>query len=167
MRRGSAALADKVKRIARLVRQLKAFYEPGFTPPVVEVDVDWVARRLERLPNWQWWRWLPLDARYYTTTLDWWRRIIEWDSTNRKRYVVDRFDCDKYAIHFKANVAWYFGLNAVAVVLDYDAMHAYNLVFPAGGEEPLILEPQADALFPISARDTRFYRLGRNYLVVL
>ena len=162
-----AGPAELIRRARRILSELRRIYVPDFAPEVVEVDVDWVARRLERLPNWEWWRWLPLDGRYYTTTLEWWRRIIEWDSTNRKRYVVDRFDCDKYAIHFKANVAWYFGINAVAVVLDYDAKHAYNLVLPAGAREPLILEPQTDELFPIGSRDTRFYRLGRNYLVVL
>ena len=146
--------------------QLINIYIPPFKPKIYQVDVDFIAKRLEKLPNWEWWRWLPLDMLYYTTTLEDFKKIIEWDRTNRKLYMIDRFDCDKYAMYFKANVAWYFGINAVAVVLDYSSQHAYCLVFPYDVDRPLGYEPQTDEIFEIELRDCTYYRLS-DYLIIL
>jgi len=146
--------------------ELLRLYVPGFSVPIYAVDVDFVAKRLQRLPNWSWWRWLVLDGTYYTTNLRGFRDIISWDRTNRKPYVLDRFDCDKYAMHFKASAAWFFGINAVGIVLDYSSQHAYNVVLPIDVDEPLLYEPQTDEIFTVEQRDRRFYRL-EQYLVLL
>lgn len=149
------------------LEKIKSFYIPPFKPPVKQVDVDWIANRLVKLPNWDWKKWFPLDGKYYTTPLQWFAKIANWDITNYMPYVVDRFDCDKYALLFKARMAQFFGINAVAVVLDYDAGHGYNLVFPEDMDEPLIYEPQTDQFIQISKRNTMFYTLGNNYVVIL
>jgi len=155
-----------LRRAKSKLDQLTRLYIPPFQPRVEKVDVDFIARRLEKLPNWQWWRWLPLDGAYYTTTLSEFKRIIEWDRTNRKPYTLDRFDCDKYATYFRASVAWFFGINAVGIVLDYSSQHAYNIIMPHDVDKPLLYEPQTDEIFTAEQRDRRFYRL-EQYLVLL
>jgi len=161
------SLVQKLKRIQQLVLEVKSIYIPPFTVPVYVHDVDWLAKRLEKLPNWSWGKWLPLDGKYYTATLSDWRKIIDWDRTNLKPYVSDRYDCEKYAMYFKANVARVFGLNAVAVVLDYSAGHAYNLLFPEDLDRPLVYEPQTDEIMEVSdATKTEYYQLRDYYVAV-
>ena len=160
-------LVERLKTIRVKITSIMRNYVPPFTVNPVEVDTDWIAKRLEKLPNWTWGRWLPLDGKYYTVTLDEWARMAKWDVTNYLPYIVDRFDCDKYSLLFKARMAEFFGVNAAAVVLDYDAGHAYNLIFPSDLDEPLIYEPQNDRFIRIRDRDTRFYALYRRYLVLL
>lgn len=162
----SQLVAD-MKAILSKITSIMRNYVPPFTVKPQVVDTDWVAQRLERLPNWSWWRWLPLDGKYYAVHLEDWTRMARWDVTNYLPYVRDRFDCDKYALLFKARMAEFFGVNTVAVVLDYDAGHAYNLVFPLDMDEPLIYEPQTDSFIPLDKRDTRFYALDTMYLVLL
>lgn len=158
-------MLEKLKLIRNSLIKLRKYYIPELKPTVITVDVDFIAKRLEGLPNFEWWRWLPLDGSYYTTTLGWFRKIIEWDRTNRHKYFLDKFDCDKYAMYLKANIAWYFGINSVAVVLDYSSQHAYNIVLPSDSEA-LILEPQTDELFKVSERNLTYYAL-KDYVIVL
>jgi len=168
--RPAASLPDilsKIQAVEVKIANIKKNYVPPFKPKVVEVDTDWIAQRLQKLPNWQWWRWLPLDGKWYTAKLSDWGMMAHWDVTNYLPYVADRFDCDKYALLFKARMAQFFGVNAVAVVLDYDAGHAYNLIFPADTDEPLIYEPQNDKFIQIAKRDKHFYMLGNLYFVLI
>jgi len=160
------AVEARLGKILSELRRVKSYYVPGFEVGVRSVDVDFIARRLAMLPNWGWFRWFPLDGTYYTVSLEDFRRIISWDRVNWHRYTLDRFDCDKYALYFKSSVAYYFGLNAVAVVLDYSSAHAYNLIFPFDVGEPLILEPQTDEVFRVSERDVSLYAL-RDYYVLI
>ena len=149
----------------RLVK-IKQKYIPYFLVAVTQVDIDWLVQRLNKLPNFKPSKWMPLDGKYYAVPLNDWKEMAEWDITNYLPYVIDRFDCDKYALLFKARMAQFFGVNTVAVVLDYDAGHAYNIVFPIDSD-PLIYEPQTDSFIEIGNRDTRFYKLGENYYIVI
>lgn len=140
---------------------------PPFVPSTVQVTDDWIVNRLMLLPSYNPDRRVALDGTYYTVSLEDFKRIITWDRTNKHRYYEDRFDCDKYAMYFKANVAWYFGINAVAVVVDNSASHAYNLLFPADATEPYIYDPtNNDYLAPLSERDTSKYVL-KDYVVIV
>lgn len=160
-------LVEDLSQLIKLYRKLRDQLIPPFKPTTYIVDIDWVAKRLEKLPNWKWSRWMPLDAKYHAVMLQDWEKIIAWDRTNLHKYFADFFDCDKYAMYFKSNVAWFFGVNTVAVVLDYDAGHAYNIIMPFDREEPLIYEPQTDQIIPIDKRNTEFYKLAQNYFVIM
>jgi len=163
---GSGDLKKVLLSIKSKVEYLKKQYIPGFNVPTYIIDVDFICKRLEKLPEWKWWRWFPLDGIYYTTTLEGFKKILEWDRTNKHKYYRDRFDCDKYAMYLKSNIAWFFGINAVGVVLDYSSEHAYNIIFTHDKNEPLILEPQTDEVFSIDDRDPRYYAL-RDYFIIL
>jgi hypothetical protein len=112
--------------------------------------------------------WLRLDGNYYTVDMETFKKIVEWDWTDTRKYVLDRFDCDKFAIYFKARMAIDFGVNAVGVVLDYSAGHAYNLVIlrDAQGVKWLLYEPQNDSIFTYEQRDKNLYAMQYYYLVL-
>jgi hypothetical protein len=109
--------------------------------------------------------WYRLDGEYYSCTLADFRKIIEWDWTDTKKYVSETFDCDKFSMYFKSRVALDFGVNAVAVILDYSSGHSYNVLFPVD-DVPKIFEPQTDEIIEIKNRDKRFYAMV-NYVVLL
>lgn len=89
---------------------------------------------------------LPLDGSYYLTNQSNFLNIVAWDWVDTKKYTAEIFDCENFAITFKAHVDWYFGLNQVGIVIDYEAGHGYNLVvFPDG--KVMLFEPQNDQLF--------------------
>ena len=84
-----------------------------------------------------------LDGKYWTCSLDDLKRILEWDWTDQRKWASDRFDCDDFAFMFRARMAWFFGINAIAFVDDYSAAHAYNImVMPDGTLRGI--EPQND-----------------------
>ncbi len=75
-------------------------------------------------------------------------------------------NCEDFSFFFESHCAMRFGVNAVAVVLDYSSAHAYNLIFPYDLDRPLIYEPQTDRLYEVAQRDRTFYRL-ELYLVLI
>ena len=105
-----------------------------------------------------------VDGTYWMTDQNNFLNIVYWDWVDTREYIVDRWDCDNYALAFKSRIEQYFGLNQVGLVLDWESRHAYNLViFPDG--IVMLFEPQQDSLFFISERNRKFYSL--NEAVVL
>ena len=98
---------------------------------------------------------LPLDGKYWLTNQSNFLNIVAWDWVDSKKYLVEVFDCENFAIAFKAHVDWYFGLNQVGIVIDYEAEHGYNLViFPDG--KVMLFEPQNDQLFVWANRAAQY-----------
>jgi hypothetical protein len=163
-------LVSKAERLRQLVDRLYSWYIPPFTINPVSLSEN----ELKAVINDIYSRtrpagWLRLDGVYYTVDLETFRKIIDWDWTDTRRYVLDKFDCDKFAIYFKSRMAIDFGVNAVGVVLDYSAGHAYNLVILRNEKVDWFLyEPQTDALFRFEERDTRLYSMnpGSWYLLL-
>ena len=52
------------------------------------------------------------DQKYAITDWDTWKRIIEFDWTDRKQYVADTYDCDNFSGSFCARAAELFNLNS-------------------------------------------------------
>ena len=84
-----------------------------------------------------------LDTKFWTCNEADWKKIIDWDWTDEKRYVTEQYDCDNFAFNFKARVARKFGVNSVGLVIDYSGGHAYNLIVFSDGTWK-IFEPQND-----------------------
>ena len=61
---------------------------------------------------------IPLDRNYWACSRQEFERIVKWDWTNNKQYVKGKFDCDNFALMFKARMAWFFEVNTVGVVID-------------------------------------------------
>lgn len=108
---------------------------------------------------------LPLDGQYRLTDQNNFLNIVSWDWIDSRPYITDIFDCENYAMSFKARVDEYFGLNQVGIVIDYKSMHAYNLVvFP--DSNIMLLEPQSDKLFYWTNRLVVFYALEGAFVLI-
>jgi len=86
-----------------------------------------------------------LDGEYFTASRHDFEQIRALDVIENLPYRPARFDCENYAFLFQTIVALVFGVNTVGVVLDFEAGHAYNIVYTNGGSLRLY-EPQ-DAEF--------------------
>jgi len=155
-------LATPQKMLEKL-KTLYQWYVPPFRPAVEEMTFGEVYKRVDQLPGVK--KWLRLDGKYYTTDRKTLERLIKWDWTDTKKYELDRFDCDKFAFYFKARMALDFGINAIGVVLDYSAAHAYNLLLPNDVDQPLIFEPQNDKIYPVTTRPSA-YKM-KEYVLLL
>ena len=51
------------------------------------------------------------DKKHYFTDWETWKQLIEYDWTNKKKYLADRYDCDNFAGSFCARMAEIYGLN--------------------------------------------------------
>ena len=86
---------------------------------------------------------LALDNKYLVTNLKDMKKIIEWDWTDNRKYIAEKYDCDNFAFSFKAMVDRKFNVNNVGLVIDYSAGHAYNIIVFNDGTVKLF-EPQSD-----------------------
>jgi len=165
----SEMLKRKISQIADLVNRLYEYYVPPFTINVVQLtedEVQNVVKDLKAKGGLQ--GWLRLDGTYYTTDLDTFKKIIEWDWTDTRKYLAETMDCDKFAMYFKSRMAIDFHINAIGVILDYSAEHAYNLIIikDVQGVKWLLYEPQLDLIFTYDQRDVRFYKMAYYYLLM-
>jgi len=165
----SETLKTKISQIADLINKLYEYYVPPFTINTVELTENEVQNIIKDLKAKGGLRgWLRLDGIYYTTDLETFKRIIEWDWTDTRKYLDDVFDCDKFAMYFKSRMAIDFHINAIGIVLDNSSEHAYNLVIlkDAQGVKYYLYEPQKDSIFTYENRDIRFYRMAYYYLLM-
>jgi len=52
------------------------------------------------------------DEKHYLTNWGTWEELIEYDWTEKRKYISDKRDCDDYAEKFCANMTWLYGLNS-------------------------------------------------------
>ena len=164
--------------VGELSRKLREWYVPpdeiarAKLKQATQGDI-WNALQKE-IPTFGPEHYLPLDGRYYVPTLETFKKMVEWDWTDAKKYELDRFDCDKYAVTFKARMAFEFGVNSIGVVVDYDGGHAYNVVVVWNEEKNMydawLFEPQTDALFKYKDRpggEGGHYSLTKMYVILI
>ena len=103
-----------------------------------------------------------LDTKFWTCNEADWKKIIDWDWTDEKRYVTEQYDCDNFAFNFKARVARKFGVNSIGLVVDYSGGHAYNLMVFSDGTWD-IFEPQSDSWPTIGSG---MYKFETGYILL-
>jgi hypothetical protein len=162
-------LKNAIMDIVDLSNKLYEWYVPPFQVnrvALTDQELDAVINDLKSKGGMV--AWLPLDGTYYATDLETFKKIVEWDWTDTRKYLVDTFDCDKFAMYFKARVSIDFGINAIGVILDYSSEHAYNLVIlkDSQGVRWMLYEPQTDDLFTYEQRDQSFYAM-KEYVLLL
>jgi len=99
------------------------------------------------------WLW---DNKYYYTSVDAFKQIMNTDTINRMKWIADYHDCDNFATEFSAYIDIFFQLNSVGIaigeVLDKQGKvigyHAWNCVILQENDKPELYyyEPQADIL---------------------
>ena len=87
---------------------------------------------------------LHLDSKYWVCDRSEFDKIVQWDWTDKKQYISEKYDCDNFAFSFKATVDRQFHLNCVGLVIDWSGGHAYNLVVFKDGTWSAF-EPQSDS----------------------
>jgi len=162
-------LKADIMDVMNVADKLYEWYVPPFqVNPVAlkEAEVQSVVNDLKSKGGMQ--AWLRLDRTYYAADLDTIKKIIDWDWTDTRKYIVDEFDCDKFAMYFKSRLAIDFHINAIGVILDYSAGHAYNLIIvkDSQGVRWYLYEPQNDNMFTYDQRDTKLYAM-QNYVLLL
>jgi hypothetical protein len=165
----SEDLKSTIMEVVDLVSKLYGWYVPPFTintAALSEQELQNVINDLQSKGGMK--GWLRLDGTYYTTDMETFKKVVEWDWTDTRKYVLNRFDCDKFAMYFKSRMAVDFHINAIGVILDYSAGHAYNLVIlkDSQGVRYYLFEPQNDSIFTYEGRDRKFYTMGEYYLLM-
>jgi len=164
------SVRNLVSRVKQYVTELYNYYIPPFKINPVRLTetellsvINDIQRKTETSNNW-----FRLDGDYYTVDSNTFKKIIQWDWTDTRKYLVDLFDCDKFAIYFKSRISIDFHINAIAVILDYSSGHAYNIVILKDGNQVkwYLYEPQTDQLFTFEQRDTRFYAMQDFYILL-
>jgi len=158
-------IGSKLIEAENTIRQLELLV-PRPVPPKIDLiaqkDTNWIQQVLDSM-NLDIVR-LPLDQTYYLTDQSNFLNIISWDWTDRIDYLKERFDCENFAILFKSIVDLYFNLNQVALVIDYKAGHAYNLVIYPNGNV-MLLEPQSDVMWAWNVRPNVYTLEGAIVLI--
>ena len=162
------SLLDKVNRVRDLVNALYNWYVPPFQINRILLSEDELRTVINDLYNKAPFQsWFRLDGNYYTTDLATFKKIISWDWTDTRKYVSDTFDCDKFAMYFKSRISIDYGINSVGIILDYSAVHAYNLVILKDDTlRWLLYEPQNDSIFTFENRNTIYYAM-KDYVLIL
>jgi hypothetical protein len=152
-------LQEQIRQLQLLVRQPA----PPSLDYIVEKDTEWVEAQLQamKLNIIR----LPLDGKYKLTNRKNFANIVLWDTTDRLEYVRDFFDCDKFAMLFKVITNLVFNITQVVDIIDYKSGHSYDLIlYP--DSEPMVLEPQSDALYLWTKRLTDFYSLEGAWALI-
>lgn len=102
----------------------------------------WGAGRAARLSVWA------VDSHYFALPAKTWDRVIQYTGVDAGRYEPERYDCDDFAVAFKAAVSRKLKVNGVGYVIDVSGGHAYNALLVADGDGVAVsfLEPQNDRL---------------------
>lgn len=154
-----AQLTLELAEAKEKIRQLELLV-PRPAPPIIsaiyERDTAWVQQCIDGMDlgiiRFE------LDSMYHMTNQSNFLNVVAWDWCDSLEYVKHLFDCENFAILFKAFVDLYFRLNQVAIILDYKSAHAYNLVvFPDGNMS--VLETESDAMYVWTKRPVTFYPL--------
>ena len=95
----------------------------GFSPDMNIRPLDWLYRTY---PRWAW-------EKY----------IIPDDRTNLRMPWPEKWDCDDFALDFKAKMASWYNTNAAGLVVDSSAGHVYNVIVFADRTAEFF-EPQRD-----------------------
>jgi hypothetical protein len=161
-------LKDIIMDLVNTAEELYNYYVPPFTTVRTQLTEDELQSVIKDIQSKRGMEgWLRLDEEYYTTDMDSLKRIIDWDWTDTRKYITDTFDCDKFAFYFKSRMAIDFGINAVGIILDYSAGHAYNLLIVKDSSVKWYLyEPQNDNIFTYDTRDKNMYRMEYYFLVM-
>ena len=152
-------LASELTKRDDLIRQLRLLTTMPEPPEItyrVARDTVWIQQQIDSMG-------LaivraPLDMEYELTDHGNMLNIVAWDATDKIKYVREKFDCENFAILFKAVIDLIFHLNQVALIIDYISKHSYDLIlFP--NEKHMVCEPQSDGLYLWTERLTKFYSM--------
>ena len=158
--------------MSKLIKAIERFKRDYVDPPLMrtreEKDSAWVYSQMSQAGFLsQGMKRLGLDSKYWACSKREFEDWIEWDWTNKKKYVAEEYDCDNFAFSFKARCDRRIGINVVALVIDYSGGHAYNLVCFTDAPAELY-EPQSDRWVKkgTGISENEIYKLTSGYIIL-
>ena len=109
------------------------------------------------------WQRILLDNKYWTCSKTDFQKVVDFNTINEKKYILEQYDCDNFAFAFKAQVGMNHKLNNVGLVIDNSSGHAYNIVIFDDGTAELF-EPQNDSW--ITPGQTEMYKFKRGIIIL-
>ena len=109
------------------------------------------------------WERITLDNTYWLCSREHFQTIVDHNTINEKKYVLDQFDCDNFAFNFKAQVAMNHNLNNVGMVIDNSGGHAYNVVI-FNDLTAALFEPQTDRW--ITPGESKMYSFKKGLVIL-
>ena len=107
------------------------------------------------------------DSQIWAMPLATWRKVIAVTDTDKISYISEKYDCDNFALGFKADVDR-LGSNGVGLVVDFGRRHAYNVVVikeENSNEIQLrLIEPQNDRWI-LTDDDPNTKHINSGYLI--
>ncbi len=92
------------------------------------------------------------DSQYWTVSLEDWKRIFDDVLSGLPKYLLDRFDCEDFAMIVMARILERYGLNTCGVAVGKVPFgyHGYNLFveWEEGQPKLHVLEPQTGEIDP-------------------
>ena len=97
-----------------------------------------------------------LDNKYWSASIEDWKKIIEIDWLKKVEYIKERFDCDDFSEALRTHVKEIYGLNCIGIaegiiydkdmnLIDKDESHRYCIIFDHN-LSPYLVEPQSGQL---------------------
>ena len=109
------------------------------------------------------WQRINLDNKYWVCDKIEFQKVVDANTIDEKKYIVDKFDCDNFAFAFKAQVAMQYNLNNVGLVIDHSGSHAYNVVIFSNSTAQLF-EPQNDKW--ITPGESKSYTFEEGIVII-
>lgn len=159
-------LAGQLDKANELIMQLKLLV-PREPPPeityVVERNTVWIQQQIDSmglaiLRH-------PLDMIYRLTNHSNMLNIVAYSLVDKLNYIREKWDCENFTILFKIETDLLYGLNQVAIILDYITKHSYNLIFYPN-EKHQVAEPQSDGLYLWTERLEKFYSMKGSVCLI-
>ena len=173
---GGSAGRPRELRKRRIARDLET---DGLTVSRDELRASFARSALKRMTP------ITLDRSYRIPTRAILDRMIRRSTLDERKYTSERFDCDDFALLFKAEAARHWQLNSIGMVADYSGRHAYTAACirdpdadadaDADAETPagdrlswLLIEPQNDRIIQAgeSLSESEVYRLERGWVLL-
>lgn len=147
--------------------------QPIQWPPVVTPNDEktiGVADLQALIKSSKWAKFTPVftDSKYVGLTRAEWNAVLEETNTRALKYTPTVEDCDDFAFLARGVVPAVARVNGIAVCLDFEGRHAYNLVvvIEADGSFGLeAIEPQQDAFVPFASVGADPYRAATGMLL--
>jgi len=108
------------------------------------------------------------DGKYYIVDWEVMKNIIKYDWTDKKKYLVDRRDCDDFANAFKSNLSAIYGINSVGLARNVkvriiprkkDVWHRCNLI--------LATKNNVLKAFAFEAQNDKFQEVKKGVPVIM
>ena len=109
------------------------------------------------------WQRINLDNKYWVCDKIEFQKVVDANTIDEKKYIVDKFDCDNFAFAFKAQVAMQYNLNNVGLVIDHSGGHAYCVVVFSNSSAQLF-EPQNDRW--ITPGESKSYTFKEGIVII-